>query len=43
MNEQAVHVPLGTEDTLEGVLTMPDGATSAVLLADGTQSSVDSC
>jgi putative phosphoribosyl transferase len=42
MNEQAVHVPLGTEDTLEAVLTVPDGATAAVLLADGTQSSVES-
>jgi hypothetical protein len=42
MNEQGVHVPLGPEDTLEGVLTVPDGATTAVLLADGTQSSVES-
>jgi putative phosphoribosyl transferase len=42
MNEQAVHVPLGTEDTLEAVWTVPDGATTAVLLADGTQSSVES-
>jgi putative phosphoribosyl transferase len=42
MSEQAVHVPLGTEDTLEGVWAVPDGATTAVLLADGTQSSVES-
>jgi len=42
MSEQAVHVPLGTEDTLEGVLTVPDRATTTVLLADGTQSSRES-
>jgi hypothetical protein len=42
MNEQAIHVPLGTEDTLQAMLAVPDGATTAVLLADGTQSSVES-
>jgi dienelactone hydrolase len=42
MNEQAAHVPLGTEATLEAVWTVPHGATTVALLADGTQSSLES-
>jgi dienelactone hydrolase len=42
IDEQAVHVPLGTDDTLEATLSVPDGATCAVLLADGGQSSLES-
>ncbi len=42
IHDQAVHVPLGTDDTLEAALSVPDGATCAVLLADGSQSSLES-
>jgi hypothetical protein len=42
INEQAVHVPLGTEDTLAGVLAIPAGAPAVVLLADGAQASLES-